>query len=252
MGGPCRTHQWKYQYWCLDHRVGSVSFLDTPQLIWSHSWTLPSVASVPGLHAQLLSLAVRKAGSRPGQIYHVMRAAADVTFSLLTSGFVFSPSLSLTWIQFVLSVQFVLWVRLLLDRSWLYSYCTWRQQWHASHDKSVQAFSLFFVLQAPKAGHRGLGIRLPTNILKGCDNYEELVGSKAIPNKPFNTVDDQRLQIQFRCGPTRATENPISTPDFSQQPMLTRKKSRWWRPRSMDKTIKAQLVWSRIQSTQLT
>jgi len=46
-----------------------------------------------------------------------MRAAADVMFSLLTSGF--SPSLFFPWIQFVLSVQFVLRVWLLLDRSWL-------------------------------------------------------------------------------------------------------------------------------------
>ena len=48
-----------------------------------------------------------------------MRATADVTFSLLTSGFVLSPSLFFPWIQFILSVQFVLWVRLLLERSWL-------------------------------------------------------------------------------------------------------------------------------------
>ena len=53
-----------------------------------------------------------KSGGRPGQTYHVM-------FSLLTSGFVLSPSLFFPWIQFVLSVQFVLWLRLLLDRSWL-------------------------------------------------------------------------------------------------------------------------------------
>jgi len=51
------------------------------------------LASFPGLHAQLLLLAVRKAGRRPGRIYHMMRAAADVTFSLLKSGFVLSPSL---------------------------------------------------------------------------------------------------------------------------------------------------------------
>ena len=55
--------------------------------------TKHSVASFPGLHAQLLLLAVRKAGRRPGQIYHAMHAAADVMFSLLTSGFVLSPSL---------------------------------------------------------------------------------------------------------------------------------------------------------------
>jgi len=38
------------------------------------------LASFPGLHAQLLSLAVRKVGEgrRSGRIYHVMRAAADV------------------------------------------------------------------------------------------------------------------------------------------------------------------------------
>ena len=34
-----------------------------------------------------------KSGGRPGQTYHMMRAAADVMFSLLTSGFVLSPSL---------------------------------------------------------------------------------------------------------------------------------------------------------------
>jgi len=60
-----------------------------------------------------------KSGGRPGRIYHVMRAAADVMFSLLTSGLVLSPSLFFPWIQFVLSVQFVLRVRFLLDRSWL-------------------------------------------------------------------------------------------------------------------------------------
>ena len=46
------------------------------------------LALFPGLHVQLLSLAVRKAGGRPERIYHVMRAAADVMFSLLTSGLV--------------------------------------------------------------------------------------------------------------------------------------------------------------------
>jgi len=50
------------------------------------------VASFPGLYAQLLSLAVQKV-RRLGRIYHVMCVAADVTFSLLTSGFVLSPSL---------------------------------------------------------------------------------------------------------------------------------------------------------------
>ena len=68
--------------------------------------------------------AVRKAGRRPGRIYHVMHAAADVMFSLLTSGFVLSPSHFFPWIQFILSLQFVPQVRLLLDRSWLAQYVT--------------------------------------------------------------------------------------------------------------------------------
>ena len=45
-----------------------------------------------------------------------MCAAADITFSLLTSGFILSPSVFFPWIQFILSVQFVL---RLVDRSWL-------------------------------------------------------------------------------------------------------------------------------------
>jgi len=54
-----------------------------------------------------------KSGGRPVQIYPVLRASADVTFILLTSGFVLSPSLFFPWIQFVLSVQFVLRILLL-------------------------------------------------------------------------------------------------------------------------------------------
>jgi len=53
----------------------------------------PPLASFPGLHGQLLSLAVGKAGGRPGWIYHVMRAAADIMFSLFTSGLVLPLSL---------------------------------------------------------------------------------------------------------------------------------------------------------------
>ena len=71
-----------------------------------------------------------KSGGRPGRTYHVMRATADIMFSLLTSGFVLSTSLFFPWIQFVLSVQFVLRVRLLLDQSWL---CTVRDVSHGTH-----------------------------------------------------------------------------------------------------------------------
>ena len=35
-----------------------------------------------------------------------------------------------------------------------------RKQRHASCDKSIQAFPPLFLLQATKAGHRGLGTRL--------------------------------------------------------------------------------------------
>ena len=86
-------------------------------------WHYKRVASFPGLHAQLLSLAVRKAAGRPGWIYHVMCATPDVMLSLLTSVFVLSPSLFFPWIQFVLFVQFILRVRLLLDQSWLATVC---------------------------------------------------------------------------------------------------------------------------------
>jgi len=116
------------------------------------------VALFPGLHTQLLSLAVQKAGRRPGRVYHVMCAAADVMFSLLTSWFVLSPSLFFPWIQFILSVQFVLRVWLLLDRSWVATIHDVSSG--TSRDKSVQAFSPLFVLQATKAGCGGLGTRL--------------------------------------------------------------------------------------------
>jgi len=41
---------------------------------------------------------------------------------------------------------------------------TWRQQRHTSHDKSFQAFSSLFVLQATKAGCRSVGTRLPATV----------------------------------------------------------------------------------------
>jgi len=41
------------------------------------------LASFPDLHAQLLSLAVRKAGGRPGRICHVMRATDGPTPTIL-------------------------------------------------------------------------------------------------------------------------------------------------------------------------
>ena len=48
---------------------------------------------------------------------------------------------------------------------------TWRQQRHASHDKSIQAFPPFFVLQATKAGCGGLGTRLVWLLILGDKTY---------------------------------------------------------------------------------
>ena len=47
-------------------------------MLYKHTLSLCDkiLASFPGLHAQLLSLAVGKVGGRPGRIYHVMCAAA--------------------------------------------------------------------------------------------------------------------------------------------------------------------------------
>ena len=54
-----------------------------PKQLWQCSISAyrAHLASFPGLHAQLFSLAVQKGGGgRPGRIYHVMRAATDVTY----------------------------------------------------------------------------------------------------------------------------------------------------------------------------
>jgi len=50
---------------------------DSQNCFLRHYWY---VASFPGLHAQILSLAVQRVGGRPGWIHHVMHAAADVTY----------------------------------------------------------------------------------------------------------------------------------------------------------------------------
>ena len=87
----------------------------------------------------------------PGCIYHVMHAAADITFSLLTSEFVLSPSLFFPWIQFVLSLQFVPRVRLLLDRLWLSTVCDVSSSTHHVI-KSIQAFPRFSYCKRQKLG----------------------------------------------------------------------------------------------------
>jgi len=128
-------------------------------VLWgSHEYTHILGSLVPRPHAQLLSLAVQKVGGRPRWIYHVMRAAADITFGLLTSGLVLSPSLFFPWIQFVLSVQFVPRVRLLLHQLWL---AMVRDVSSGTHHVIIPSrLSPTFILQATKAGRGGLGTRL--------------------------------------------------------------------------------------------
>jgi len=121
-------------------------------------WELSActIPAFPGLHTQLLSLAVQKAGGRPGRIYHVMCATADVIYARLS---LVSPRIYVAAIA--------------RARCWhlqprrLYGVCdpfawlgavtktilsTWVHQWQTSRDKSFQAFPLLFVLQATKAG----------------------------------------------------------------------------------------------------
>jgi len=77
---------------------------------------LPPYSLVPRPSCPALVACSTKSG---GKAWHVTRAPADVTIGLLTFWFVLSPSLFFPQIQFVLSVQFALRVRLLLDWSWL-------------------------------------------------------------------------------------------------------------------------------------
>jgi len=110
-------------------------------------YTQGRVASFPGLHAQLLSLAVRKVGEglddssrdachgwRHVQSAHVWVCSLPFTLLSLNS---------------VRSFCSVCAASPIATGSIVASYSTWRQPRHASRDKSVQAL---FVLQATKAG----------------------------------------------------------------------------------------------------
>jgi len=112
-----------------------------------------SLAPFPGLHPQLLSLAVRKAGGKPGRIYHVMYAAADVRFSL--------GLFTLLSLNSVRSFCSVCPASPIATGSNVASYSTSHQQRHTSRDKSFQAFPPLFVQQAKKAERGGQGTRLP-------------------------------------------------------------------------------------------
>ena len=90
-----------------------------------------------------------------GQIYHVMCAAADIMFSLLTSGFVLSPSLlSLNSVPSFCSVCPVSPIATGLIVQYVTSAAT-RITWQIR-----PGLPPLFVLQATKAGHGGLGTRL--------------------------------------------------------------------------------------------
>jgi len=59
----------------------------------THQTAHPPSSLVPRPPRPVFVACSTKSRGRPGQIYHVIRAAADVMFSLLTYGFVLSPSL---------------------------------------------------------------------------------------------------------------------------------------------------------------
>ena len=122
-------------------------------------------ASFPGLPTQLLSLTVRKMGGRPGWTYHVMHAAADITFSLLTSGFVLSP-FTLLSLNSVRSFCSVCPASPIATGLIVASYSTWRQLRHTSRDKSVQAFPCFS--QATRAWRPGNEARFKHCRVKLC------------------------------------------------------------------------------------
>ena len=135
----------------------------------------PYIASFPGLHAQLLSLAVWKAGEGlDGFITWCMPRLMSCSVWVCSLPF---PLLSLNSVRSFCSVCPV---SPIATGSIVASYSMWRQPRHASRDKSIQAFPPLFVLQATKAGRGGLGTRLthtywvfllqaaPMNALMGC------------------------------------------------------------------------------------
>ena len=83
--------------WTCSSERDSTSDITTLGIGWTHCTDVPCQLLFPSLVPRpprpAFVACSTKSGGRPGQIYHVMRAAADVMFSLLTSGFVLSPSL---------------------------------------------------------------------------------------------------------------------------------------------------------------
>jgi len=88
---------------------------------------------------------------------------------------------------------------------------------HYPHHNFLPSTSLWHWLDLQRDRERGYQL---TTLRVVIDTYEELVGSKAISKAIHIQWMIKDCRIQFRFYPTRATENPISIPDFSQQPML--------------------------------
>ena len=156
------------EIYCISMTSGSVTFRklysrahdDIIVIWWCHHVLLlycmhPNLlASFPGLHAQLLLLALRKARGRPGRIF---LCDACHCWRHVQSAHVWVCSLSFS----LLSLNSVCPESPIATESIVASYSTWRQQQHASHNKSFQAFPRFSYYKQQKYGRGGLGTRLP-------------------------------------------------------------------------------------------
>ena len=94
-----------------------------------------------------------KSKGRPGRIYHVMCATADVTYCIRLAGQTEQKERTEFRERRVKGrEQTQMWA------DWM-----WHQLRHTSRDNSIQAFPLLLVLQATKSGCGGLGTMLPGN-----------------------------------------------------------------------------------------
>ena len=136
----------------------------------------PILASFPGLHAQLLSLAVQKVGE--GLDGFITWCVPQLTSCTVASHDRSSSNLNrrTNWTEERTEFR----ERRVKGREQTQTWAdwTWRQLQHASCDKSVQAFPLLFVLQSTKARCGGLGTRLGPSLVEchnlGLCNYKYL------------------------------------------------------------------------------
>ena len=109
----------------------------------------PPLASFPGLHAQLLSLAVGKVGKAWTDLSRDACCCwLHVQFAHIL---VCSPPFTLLSLNSVCSFFSVCPVSPIATWSIMASYSTWRQQRHASRDKSVQAYHPAFRTASDKS-----------------------------------------------------------------------------------------------------